>query len=87
MENVLITSEHQIEQIIERLLRKVVSPIVEKNSLPKEEQYKTRSQAAKQLGVTTSMIDKLARSKRLKKHKIGAKVLFKQTDLEALLAS
>jgi excisionase family DNA binding protein len=44
----------------------------------------SRREAAKLLGISPSMVDKLVRTRRLEKIKIGTKVMFRRLDIEHL---
>ncbi len=85
-QNLIITSKAELSGLIEDAVSKALESSTQNHNEP-EKKFLSRSQSAKYLSCSIQLIDKMIRSGKLSKHKVGRKTLIPVKDLEAILSS
>lgn len=78
---VILTTESELKSIVDE----AVSKALKESTHTTTKELLTRPEAAKKLGISVAMVDKLVRSGQLVKHKIGRKSLIRSSSISELL--
>lgn len=82
-QELVVLTKDDLVGLIDECIAKAFDKMKESN---KPKKFVSRKEAADQIGVSTWMIDKLCRSNKLVKHRIGNKPLIKQSDIDLLMS-
>ena len=87
MEKIIVTTLKEIEQIFENVIQRHVTQ--EKHNTSEtsstDTQYLTRQETAKILSISLPTLSKHERNGKIASYRIGSRVLFKKSDIEAAI--